>query len=227
MRTLPSLPGCGQPATVRIEIYSPGPTGNAHGSLDGVAYGCGQHAGAIVQMIADAGLTPWHDPTPLDAADTSVCGRLRDFGAPVYPAGPADHNGEPAAELASTSQLPAEEPTDVGKLPTGDGSPASVAAFVARNKVPVPGPVQHPRWCTRGERDGRVHQSNRLATTPDGPDGRRFHVFLQEQYDLDVPEVVVQVDDPAGLVEYVLVLDVARSLTQGLRIAVSLAGMDR
>ncbi|AVT37411.1 hypothetical protein [Plantactinospora sp. BB1] len=214
MRTLPSLPGCGQPATVRIEIYSPGPTGNAHGSLDGVAYGCGQHAGAIVQMIADAGLTPWHDPKPLDAADTSVCGRLRDFGDPVYPAGPADHNGEPVKVVESSTQ------------PSGDGSPASVAAFIARNRVPEPGPVQHPRWCARREATGNPlaeHLSIPFRVNPDAADP--VVVFIVQAYGAERPSILLGFTEGREHHEHTIPLDVAAALGQQLRIAVSLAGV--
>lgn len=49
MSTLPTLPACGEPATVRIELYTPG-------SLDACAYTCTAHTIRATAAIARAGL---------------------------------------------------------------------------------------------------------------------------------------------------------------------------
>jgi hypothetical protein len=60
MSTLPTgLPGCGQPATIRFEIYSRTPTGGVYGSLDGSLYVCEGHADEALSAIRVAGLTPY------------------------------------------------------------------------------------------------------------------------------------------------------------------------
>ncbi|MEU6207872.1 hypothetical protein ABZ814_30320, partial [Micromonospora musae] len=57
MHNLPfTLPECDQPATVRLEVYSPA-DGRLHGSLDAVVYACDQHAIETVSAIQTAGLT--------------------------------------------------------------------------------------------------------------------------------------------------------------------------
>ncbi|MFC6017195.1 hypothetical protein ACFP2T_13385 [Plantactinospora solaniradicis] len=86
MRALPSLPGCGQPATVRIEVYSPG-LGSDRASLDAVAYACDSHTGAVVAMLFDAGLSPQrtpYQPHPEDVV-SPVCGTLRRLTGPTEP----------------------------------------------------------------------------------------------------------------------------------------------
>lgn len=45
------VPGCGEPATTRIEIYVPR-DGEARGHLDGILYHCEQHAGEILEVIS-------------------------------------------------------------------------------------------------------------------------------------------------------------------------------
>ncbi|GHJ05955.1 hypothetical protein TPA0907_03220 [Micromonospora humidisoli] len=49
MSTLPTLPTCGDPATVRIELYTPG-------SLDACAYTCAAHTVRASAAVARAGL---------------------------------------------------------------------------------------------------------------------------------------------------------------------------
>ncbi|MFG1844928.1 hypothetical protein [Micromonospora carbonacea] len=57
MSTLPfTLPECGQPATVRIEVYSPTDV-NLHGSLDASVYACEQHAMETVVAVWSVNLT--------------------------------------------------------------------------------------------------------------------------------------------------------------------------
>ncbi|RQW83549.1 hypothetical protein [Micromonospora globispora] len=58
MQTLPILPSCGQPASIRIEVYSPDP-GDLYGSLDASAYFCDLHAMSAVSAIWRAQLTPY------------------------------------------------------------------------------------------------------------------------------------------------------------------------
>lgn len=108
MRALPSLPGCAGPSSVRIEVYSPGPSGNAYGSLDAVAYGCDVHQRAIVTMLHDAGLTTYRQPyeqLPGEAV-AAVCGTLRRFDAPVAPT-----DADVAAYLAAM-RLPEPGPVE-------------------------------------------------------------------------------------------------------------------
>lgn len=51
--------GCGDVATHRVEVYSPGPNGQLHGSLDAAVYTCPSHTTQAVQAITHAGLTPY------------------------------------------------------------------------------------------------------------------------------------------------------------------------
>lgn len=50
--------GCGEPATVRIEAYSPAGR-SQYGSLDASAYACGQHADSASDAIRANGMTPY------------------------------------------------------------------------------------------------------------------------------------------------------------------------
>ncbi|GAB3815893.1 hypothetical protein [Micromonospora zhanjiangensis] len=54
MHIIPELPGCGQSATIRIEICS-----RADGSPDGSVHACQAHVAAIESAITAAGLTPY------------------------------------------------------------------------------------------------------------------------------------------------------------------------
>ncbi|MER7459221.1 hypothetical protein [Micromonospora sp. NPDC126480] len=77
--TLPTLPGCGQPATVRIEIFSPasGPSG---GSLDGSLYACEQHAADMVTALQAAGFNAYR----VSGGDrVKRCGEGLDFTGPA------------------------------------------------------------------------------------------------------------------------------------------------
>lgn len=197
MRNLPTLPGCGAPATVRIEVYD----GPGYGSLDATAYSCSTHAGAIEQMIRDAGLTPFRTSGAGLVDNPAVCGYLVRYNAPVEPAGPADHNG-------------------------GTDS-ASVAAYAARLKVPVPAAGEHPRWCRRGERLGTTHLSPPLQVNPTGPEPR-WRIFVEEQHGTGEPVwLVLQVDFSGRLTDYTLPLDVARSLARQIRTGLGMAETGR
>ncbi|MGW4757500.1 hypothetical protein [Streptomyces chartreusis] len=69
----PIGPGCGAPATVRFEGYSPR-NGLAHGSLDLAVYACAEHAPrARAEWLGD--LMPYRTLTAGDA----LCGHLFDF----------------------------------------------------------------------------------------------------------------------------------------------------
>lgn len=83
MSGLPDLPGCGQPATVRIEAYS-ARDGRMHGSLDGTVYTCDAHAGPAADAITAAGFTPYRmavaDLHQIEVgAEPTRCGRGFDY----------------------------------------------------------------------------------------------------------------------------------------------------
>jgi hypothetical protein len=61
--------GCGKPASIRLEVYSPA-NGVLHGSLDAVAYACDPHAIAAVSAAYAVGLTAHraHTSIPFDRA---------------------------------------------------------------------------------------------------------------------------------------------------------------
>lgn len=65
--------GCGKPATVRIEVYSPA-GGLAHGSLDASAYTCEQHANPAASAVYATGLTPYRASAPMYMDRT--CGHI-------------------------------------------------------------------------------------------------------------------------------------------------------
>lgn len=75
MNILPDLPGCGQPAARRIEIYSPANEG-AHGTLDGSIDTCHRHAEPIRAAVIAAGLTAHSAPL---LTTGSKCGDGLDF----------------------------------------------------------------------------------------------------------------------------------------------------
>ncbi|MEO3923031.1 hypothetical protein ABGB07_04000 [Micromonosporaceae bacterium B7E4] len=189
MRALPSLPGCGARATIRLEVYSP-KDGRAHGSLDAIGYACDTHVHGITQMLHDAGLTVWRDPNPVHGADQSVCGRLRRFDTP--------------------------EPAEVSKLeklaPGGDGSPASVAAFIALGKVAQP---HHPLWCAKAE-TAPMHYSTAF------PVADRIAVQVQQEHRAAAPVVALILGTERRGVSFPL--DVAAALARQLAAAVWQAG---
>ena len=58
MSNLPfTLPTCDQPATGRIEVYSPDPAGDAFGSLDASVYACDSHEPDVMAATWAAGMT--------------------------------------------------------------------------------------------------------------------------------------------------------------------------
>jgi hypothetical protein len=59
------LPGCGGPATVRIEVYTLPSDGHDHGSLDASVYACADHVGAMVSVIGAASLTAYSCEAPM------------------------------------------------------------------------------------------------------------------------------------------------------------------
>ncbi|MFI5490003.1 hypothetical protein [Micromonospora echinaurantiaca] len=73
MRTLPTLPACEEPATVRIELYSAD-------SLDACAYTCIAHAVHATAAIARVGLEA--HPVGMAPDVARPCGHLH-----VYPTG--------------------------------------------------------------------------------------------------------------------------------------------
>jgi hypothetical protein len=64
MTALPDLPGCGGPATVRVEVYSPA-DGKGRASLDASVYACPEHVDAMVSAIGAAGLTAYGCEAPM------------------------------------------------------------------------------------------------------------------------------------------------------------------
>ena len=91
MAIMPELPGCGQPATIRIEIYRPA-NGTLYGSLEAVVYMCEQHGIEAVSAVQVAGLTAHRGgaPMPLDRP----CGYVYAF--PTAAAERADDEQHPS-----------------------------------------------------------------------------------------------------------------------------------
>ncbi|MEV0214772.1 hypothetical protein [Micromonospora sp. NPDC050695] len=68
--------GCGKPATIRIEVYSP--AGAAlYGSLDANLYACEAHAIPAVSAAYAVGLTAHRTHTPIRY--TRACGHVYRF----------------------------------------------------------------------------------------------------------------------------------------------------
>lgn len=70
-----NLADCTEPATARIEAYSP--RESLHGSLDAVAYACVEHAAAARDAIHAEGLTAFQCPG-LPVVERT-CGTTVDF----------------------------------------------------------------------------------------------------------------------------------------------------
>ncbi|MFY1656920.1 hypothetical protein [Micromonospora sp. WMMD1274] len=68
--------GCGQPAAIRIEVYSAA-NGLMHGSLDASVYCCTRHEPGATAAIHAAGLTPYRAGAPLHLART--CGFIHRY----------------------------------------------------------------------------------------------------------------------------------------------------
>ena len=68
----PTTPACGQPATTRIEAYSPA-EGRAHGTLDLAVYVCARHTDPFTVDVRTAGMTAHRQPL----ADPRKVGRPR------------------------------------------------------------------------------------------------------------------------------------------------------
>lgn len=79
MSTIPTLPGCGRPATIRIEAYAP-LDGRMHGTLDASVYVCPDHAAPTVTVLEAVGFA-----TRRLAGGTEVkgCGDGLDFADPT------------------------------------------------------------------------------------------------------------------------------------------------
>ncbi|WP_157562875.1 hypothetical protein [Micromonospora chokoriensis] len=82
MRTLPSLPVCGEPATVRIELCT-------SGSLDACAYACATHAPDVTAEVLTAGLSA--NPGGMAAGVERPCGYVH-----VFPTGNLANPPHPA-----------------------------------------------------------------------------------------------------------------------------------
>ncbi|MEV4212903.1 hypothetical protein [Micromonospora sp. NPDC049662] len=75
MSNLPfTVPACDQPATGRIEIYSPDPAGDAFGSLDASVYACGSHAGGVIEAASTVDLTAY--PIEIAPGVERTCGEF-------------------------------------------------------------------------------------------------------------------------------------------------------
>ncbi|MDG4809958.1 hypothetical protein O7634_24670 [Micromonospora sp. WMMD1120] len=60
MKKIPfPLPVCDQPATGRIEIYTPDPAGDAFGSLDASVYACDAHEPDVIAAAWAADMTAY------------------------------------------------------------------------------------------------------------------------------------------------------------------------
>ncbi|MCM0676459.1 hypothetical protein NCC78_17455 [Micromonospora phytophila] len=81
MRTLPTLPACGEPATVRIELYTAD-------SLDACAYTCTAHTIRATAVIARAGLGA--HPVGMTPEVDRPCGYLHVFPTGTLADAPAD-----------------------------------------------------------------------------------------------------------------------------------------
>ncbi|SCG73593.1 hypothetical protein [Micromonospora humi] len=81
MSTLPTLPTCGAPATVRIELYTVD-------SLDACAYTCTAHTPQATAAIGGAGLAAY--PSGLEPGVSRPCGHVHVFPTGALAADP-DH----------------------------------------------------------------------------------------------------------------------------------------
>ncbi|MGW1062065.1 hypothetical protein [Micromonospora rubida] len=104
MRVLPPLPGCGEPATVRIEVYG-------GDSLDAAAYACAEHVTAFVATIGAAGWSA--HPVPRVPELGRSCGYLYRYptGGLADPPGDAhprwcDRDGCTARRRHRSARLP-------------------------------------------------------------------------------------------------------------------------
>ncbi|MEU8025079.1 hypothetical protein [Micromonospora haikouensis] len=154
MSVLPPLPGCGELATVRIEVYGAG-------GLDAAAYACAGHAAPIVATIEAAGWSAC--PVPRVPESGRPCGHVYRYptGGLADPPGDAhprwcDRDGctarrrhrstrlpltprspAPPADPLATDDPTAKDPTTEG--PATGAPPAEVAADVALAQALVPG----------------------------------------------------------------------------------------
>jgi DNA-directed RNA polymerase subunit RPC12/RpoP len=80
MHIIPDPPPCGQPATIRIEIYIP-TAGNPHAEIAGHTYACGRCRDQQIADISTAGLTPFQ--ATLAPCRTPRCGVRVLFSARV------------------------------------------------------------------------------------------------------------------------------------------------
>ncbi|MFJ8687209.1 hypothetical protein [Micromonospora wenchangensis] len=77
MSNLPfTLPHCTDPATERLEVYSPA-DGRLHGSLDAIGYICDRHGAEAVSVAESANLAAYRTPMCPDGVRT--CGQALVF----------------------------------------------------------------------------------------------------------------------------------------------------
>ncbi|WP_432953832.1 hypothetical protein [Micromonospora haikouensis] len=158
MSVLPPLPGCGELATIRIEVYG-------GGGLDAAAYACAWHAASIVATIEAAGWSAC--PAPRVPESGRPCGhvyryptggladppgdthprwcdrdgcaarrRHRSTRLPLTPRSPAPSAGPPAAE-----DPPTGAPTAKGPAFEAPTTEAAADVALAQATVPGAGPV--------------------------------------------------------------------------------------
>ncbi len=208
MVSIPDLPKCDQPATARFEVWSP-QNGHLHGSLDGIAYSCDEHAPEVVQAVHAAGLTPYSFRAG-DPELNRTCGYLVDFGDPIPPAAGNSGPGGPLTPPAITHHIPeVAVPPVVVPLPAADR--------------------RHPRWCGRG-RFCAEDQRHVSAVHTVNPAGAYLYVraWLEQAHDpADAPvQLILEVTgDDGEPAEYRMELDQPRALAFVLRTLLRQAGV--
>ncbi|MEV0330131.1 hypothetical protein AB0H63_27305 [Micromonospora echinospora] len=140
MSTLPPIPGCGGPATVRLEIYS-------RGSLDGAAYACQHHAPSITALIESGG---WSAQAVVLAPDIErPCGHVYRYATGRLAVRvPADHPSWCSRESCRERRQHRSR-----RLPVGTGRPEAVLADVALVAEDVPGTGVAPMVVVRASED--------------------------------------------------------------------------
>ncbi|MCP2327611.1 hypothetical protein HDA40_006118 [Hamadaea flava] len=132
MSTLPTLPTCGQPATVRIEAYSPR-DGLAHGTLDVSVNVCDAHVEPVSATLRQAGFTAHRDG---QAQSGKRCGDGYDYTQPGLPSLRAP---EPPPAATPPIHFPYGHPWSCGATAgeTTSTEKAAVTCGVCRSEMEI------------------------------------------------------------------------------------------
>ncbi|MDG4819806.1 hypothetical protein O7628_30350 [Micromonospora sp. WMMD956] len=207
MSVLPPLPGCGESATVRIEVY--GGSG-----LDAAAYACAGHAAPIVATIEAAGWSA--HPTPRVPESGRPCGHVY-----RYPTGGlADPPGDTHPRWCDRDGCAARRRHRSARLPLTPRPPAPPPGLLTADDPPTDDPPTGAQATQGPAFEAQATQGPAIEALPAEPTA---DVALAQALVPGAGPVLVVAVGGAEPGELMLTLDQGRVLSYRLRRLLDLA----